>query len=90
MDGIVTFENTIVFLDFSRCSASLAKERVKTKLRRLAPTAELNAVEHCVIVLTKQEGQIFEDGSFEEFGKQAAHARSTRERPDETPTRPTR
>ena len=87
MDGIVTFENTNIFLEFC-CSASLAKERVKAKLRRLAPIAKINEAEHCVIVLTKPEGQIFEEGSFklfEEFGKQVAHSRYTRERPDSNP-----
>ena len=87
-DGVATFENTNVYLEFSRCSASLAEERIKTKLRRLAPIAESNKADHCVIVLTKPEGQILEEGSFkffEEYGKQVAHSRYTRERPDENP-----
>ena len=88
VDGIATFENTNVFLEFSRCSASSAKARVQTKLHRLADIASKNETKHCVIVLTKPEGQIFEEGSFkffEEYGKQVAHSRYTRERPDENP-----
>jgi len=43
----------------------------------------LNKAGFCVVVLTKQEGEILEEGSisiFDEYGKQSAKTRFTRER----------
>ena len=57
--------------------------RFKTKEARLAEVAKLHNAKYCVIILTKHEGEIFEKGTisiFEEYGKQSAQTRYTRER----------
>ena len=59
------------------------RARFKTKVNRLAEVAKLHNAKYCVIILTKHEGEIFEKGTisiFEEYGKQSAQTRYTRER----------
>ena len=80
-DGILMSGDRKVFIEFSRCPESLASERIKIKVNK--EVAKSHNAEYCVIILTKQEGEIFESGTisiFEEYGKQSAKTRFTRER----------
>ena len=80
-DGILMSGDRKVFIEFSRCPESLASERIKIKVNK--EVAKSHNAEYCVIILTKQEGEIFEEGSisiFDEYGKQSAKTRFTRER----------
>ena len=82
-DGILTSGDKKIFIEFSRCPENLASERIKTKVRRLREVAKLHNAGFCVVVLTKQEGKILEEGSisiFDEYGKQSAKTRFTRQR----------
>ena len=82
-DGILTSGAKKIFIEFSRCPENLASERIKTKVRRLREVAKLHNAGFCVVVLTKHEGKILEEGSisiFDEYGKQSAKTRFTRER----------
>ena len=82
-DGILTSGDKKIFIEFSRCPENLASERIKTKVRRLREVAKLHNAGFCVVVLTKHEGKILEEGSisiFDEYGKQSAKTRFTRER----------
>ena len=64
-------------------SGEFSEWSLKTKLRRLQEVAKLHKAGFCALILTKQEGEIFEEGSisiFDEYGKQSAKTRFTRER----------
>jgi len=82
-DGILMSGDVKVFIEIFRCPESQVSGRIKEKTKRLAEVAQMHNAQYCFVILTKHEGKIHEEGTisiFDEYGKQSAKTRFTRER----------
>jgi hypothetical protein len=81
-DGILIRDNEKIFVEITRCSEEEVGNRIKLKLDRLKEIAESHNAKYCILVLTKPDGAIHEEGVsiFDEYGEQFALSRYSRER----------